>query len=111
MKNKNLGFTEKLGYVFQSSHYIGAPIMIMAFSFIPIAIKLASVEYFLTPISISLTSYYTIATYLPEKLYKAPIDEIVKKYFGTSLIFTKGTIKGLLKDSSSTWIVTKRKSA
>jgi len=103
MKNKNLGFTEKFGFVFQASHFAGGIFVLLGFTLAPLAFKMDNL------IINSLLIYHTAATFLPENLYKGPVSETLKRLFINIPIYSRAVIKGLLT-ARPEWYVTKRKS-
>jgi len=108
MKNKNLGFTEKFGYVFQGGHYIGALSFILTNTLAPI-VFLYIAPSMLFDIKIYLWNvYYFTANIIPERVCNADIKEILARMLTTAPVYSKATIKGLYGKRSS-WIVTKRK--
>jgi len=108
MKNKNLGFTEKFGFMFQGGHYIGALLFILTNTLAPI-IFLYITPSILFDIKIYLWNiYYFTANIIPERVHNVDIKEILARMFTTAPVYSKAIIKGLCGKHSS-WIVTKRK--
>jgi len=107
MKNKDLGFTEKFGFVFQAGHYLGGimtplGILGLVFSYViggpPIALP-----------SLIQSLYFLLGALCPEKLYSVPIKEILDKFLIMMPVYSRAIIRGVLNNRDLDWIVTKRK--
>jgi len=109
MKNRNLGLTEKLGFIFQGGHYIGGLLFILTNTFMPVAF-LCTDPSILFDIRIYLWNiYYFTANVIPEKMCNVDTKEILARIFTSAPLYSRATIKGLFGKHSS-WVVTKRKS-
>jgi len=109
MKNKNLGFTEKFGFVFQGGHYVGALLFILTNTLVPIVFSYITSSMLFDTKMYLWNIYYFAANIIPEKVHNTDTKEILARMLITSPIYSKATIRGLFNERLS-WVVTKRKS-
>ncbi len=79
MRNKNLGYPEKIGFIGQISHYLGGITIPTGFIGLLAAYLTIGLMYYISAPSLSQFIYFASATLYPERFYKVPIKEIIKK--------------------------------
>jgi len=105
MKSRHLGPVEKLGFLYQASHYVGGFLFLEA---IALTSALVALGLLAPTLDLALQSaYYLSANVVPDRLYGAKTKDLLAKMFIVAPTYAKAVLRGLFTESGE-WIVTKK---